>query len=737
LATLDPDIADALAVRAGDLYIGSVDELPSTLAIEKLSNAAGRVALPARPSPTAISIEKARDWFVREQEADGSWECAMRTQDTRAGATALVILALANAGMRSEDPALQKGLDWLRRQEPDETYSVSLQTVVLAMLSPDADRAILERNVDWLEKAQVSTGPAMGSWAYGGNKKGTGDNSNSQFAVLALHEASRSGIRVRREVWSRAQKYWAKCANDDGSWGYTIGNVAGTGSMTCAGVVSLWLASCHLGIADAKETAGDISCCRASSQPKVSKGLDWLGRKFSVVENPGGGQTWLYYYLAGLARARRFTGHRFLNGHDSADQSAEMLIKVQDGLTGAFRGGRIEDPTVATAMAILVLTDCSRPALIAKCVHSPTAEWDCHSRDVECLTDHINKQTSRQGRSAYSWHRLPLTDATEGQLAETPLLVISCKASFDLGNQTASRLRLYIENGGLIFAEPSCGESEAFGECLQDLVTTLFPDDGLVLNEIPVAHPLWMAGPPIAATDRPHLLGVSHKDRLCVIYHPTDKSSGPSLSCLWELSQSADTLSDTARTQVDSALAFGTTLALYADSHRDQPLTAKPLTTGTQTRLLRLVRPSTPPPARDAGESGNSKNGSSHSNNTLARAWAVYEEKYADEIDRITSAVTQELSSRTRQADIEDVLKLENAIESLQLSSLLPECSGPESRDVWNAVQSAQANALSAAHELRTAYDAAIELVSSGSDGQHEAEALRREQNTVFGEISE
>jgi RNA polymerase sigma factor (sigma-70 family) len=122
--------------------------------------------------------------------------------------------------------------DWLRRQKPVETFSVSLQTLVLAMRSPDADRAILERNVDWLEKAQVSQGPATGSWSYGTNK-GTGDNSNAQFALLALHEADKAGVRVRREVWARAQQYWASCANPDGSWGYTIGNAAGSGSMTC------------------------------------------------------------------------------------------------------------------------------------------------------------------------------------------------------------------------------------------------------------------------------------------------------------------------------------------------------------------------------------------------------------------------------------------------------------------------------------------------------------------------
>ena len=105
---------------------------------------------PAAISPEKIqrSIEKARDWLLREQEANGSWECAMRTEDTRVGATSLVMLALANSGVGADHPAMRKSLDWLRRQKPDETYSVALQTLVLAMLDPDADRVILERNVE-------------------------------------------------------------------------------------------------------------------------------------------------------------------------------------------------------------------------------------------------------------------------------------------------------------------------------------------------------------------------------------------------------------------------------------------------------------------------------------------------------------------------------------------------------------------------------------------------------------
>ena len=144
-------VASVLAVLLGGCLIG------------------GRLAQAAAPlPPDAIqrSIDKARDWLGKQQRPDGSW-LAMRSADRSVGATGLVLLALANAGLSADDPAVRRGLDWLRGQQPDETYAVSLQTLALAMLAPETDRAILARNVAWLEEAQVRQGRAAGSWSYG------------------------------------------------------------------------------------------------------------------------------------------------------------------------------------------------------------------------------------------------------------------------------------------------------------------------------------------------------------------------------------------------------------------------------------------------------------------------------------------------------------------------------------------------------------------------------------------
>ena len=79
---------------------------------------------------------------------------------------------------------MQKALSHLRKIKPDWTYVVALQTMVFARVSPEQDRVLIGRNVKWLENTQIPEGPSKGAWSYPG--RGAGDNSNAQFALLAL-----------------------------------------------------------------------------------------------------------------------------------------------------------------------------------------------------------------------------------------------------------------------------------------------------------------------------------------------------------------------------------------------------------------------------------------------------------------------------------------------------------------------------------------------------------------------
>jgi hypothetical protein len=325
----------------------------------------GILANVAAPAPGAdISTEQVREaiqravtYMEREQRADGSWPDHPLYHG---GVTALCTLALLSAGVEPEDPHIQKALRYLRNIKPAMTYTVSLQTMVFAKAEPDKDKMLINRNAKWLEQVQIQEGPRKGAWAY--PEQGNGDNSNSQFAVLALYEAERAGVKVSGHTWRLAKAYWEDCQNLDGSWGYYKG-FPGTGSMTCAGITSLIIASDRVQQADAKVEGEEIKCCQRaeSSEDRLRRALEWLGsdRNFSVHHNPGT-QMWVLYYLYGLERVGRLSARRFIGKHDWYREGTKALLELRGTIAG--RDGWIgvgpgeNDPRIGTSFALLFLS---------------------------------------------------------------------------------------------------------------------------------------------------------------------------------------------------------------------------------------------------------------------------------------------------------------------------------------------------------------------------------------------
>ena len=97
----------------------------------------------------------------------------------------------------------------------------------------------MQRLADALVRGQA----ANGQWTYP-LKPGerVGDNSNTQFAVLALGAAAGAGLPIDETVLKRACLWWRSSVQSDGGFGYSSGGSrasASTGSMTAAGVASI------------------------------------------------------------------------------------------------------------------------------------------------------------------------------------------------------------------------------------------------------------------------------------------------------------------------------------------------------------------------------------------------------------------------------------------------------------------------------------------------------------------
>ncbi|NIP70129.1 MAG: prenyltransferase, partial [Planctomycetales bacterium] len=152
------------------------------------------------PDQVRRAIDQGVAFLRQQQKPDGSWPDIIRFHG---GVTGLCTLALLNAGAGPDDEKVQRALKYLRKLPPKTTYVVSLQTMVLCAAEPAIDVNLINQNVRWLESKQILRGPNTGAWAY--PDQGTGDNSNSQFALLALHEAERVGVTVSARTWRLAK----------------------------------------------------------------------------------------------------------------------------------------------------------------------------------------------------------------------------------------------------------------------------------------------------------------------------------------------------------------------------------------------------------------------------------------------------------------------------------------------------------------------------------------------------
>src|SRR5579862_3169307 len=97
---------------------------------------AANLARPARAELNAKqlveAIEKAKQLLLLQQQEDGSWKQSRGVEQHEIGDASLALLALLNTGMTVNDPPIERGLNWLRRQRPDKTYEISLMIQVLA-----------------------------------------------------------------------------------------------------------------------------------------------------------------------------------------------------------------------------------------------------------------------------------------------------------------------------------------------------------------------------------------------------------------------------------------------------------------------------------------------------------------------------------------------------------------------------------------------------------------------------
>src|SRR5678815_2938910 len=106
-------------------------------------------------------------------------------------------MCIRDSGETAKNPKVAKALDYLNGSPlPKATYAASLQIMVFTQADPAHYKVKINELAMWLEATQIKDGKNKGGWHYG-TRGGDGDNSNTQFAMLALHEAERAGVKIK------------------------------------------------------------------------------------------------------------------------------------------------------------------------------------------------------------------------------------------------------------------------------------------------------------------------------------------------------------------------------------------------------------------------------------------------------------------------------------------------------------------------------------------------------------
>jgi hypothetical protein len=480
-----------------------------------LTAAIAVAAAPARAAVTGAQVKKAVErgvaYLKASQLNNGRWA---DYGNYEGGPTALAVLALATAGLSKDDPAVRAGLIALSAVPNERTYVVALKAMAFAAADPAGYKGHLQVCVDDLIRWQNDDG----TWTYGSPTRFRyhGDNSNTQFALLALHEAARAGAKVPPQAYEKSDRWFRNSQNElNGGWPYPRATGKATGTMTAVGVASLFITggALHHGREKGYVNGAAPGCGEYLQDKNIVAGLEWLARNFDRNAPPGGELQYLYYWYYAFERVGVLAGMRYFGEHDWFRLGAERLVGLQKD-DGSWPGYFYNTP-----FAVLFLVKGRLPAAINK-LRRP-GRWNLDQDDAKnlCIFANANKVFPE----AVGWQAVSVNAPLE-QWLEAPLLYFNGHTFPEFTPEQAAKIRKFVEAGGTIFAEACCSRPE-FDAGFQAFCKKHFPE--YALARLDASHPVYHARYKFGENPPP-LFGLDLACRTSILYSPRD------LSCLWQ-----------------------------------------------------------------------------------------------------------------------------------------------------------------------------------------------------------
>jgi squalene-hopene/tetraprenyl-beta-curcumene cyclase len=355
--------------------------LVSFIALAALSAAAPEGA-PADVEMRPV-VEKAVQFLRTHQESDGSFNKKLGGP----GISALVVAALIRHGY-ADDPVVAKGLKFLESsvQQDGGIYEKSLAnytTSVALIAFKEANQAgkydtVVKNAGAFLKTLQHSddpTKPEFGGVGY--DAKSRPDMSNVQFFMEAMQAA---GVPKDDPAVQRALTFLNRCQNlpgeqndqpfakqvsDDDKGGFVYNPAGRKGAATPSGGLRSEGAMTYAGLKSFLYAGVD------KKDPRVQGAVKWIARHYTLDENPGQGQSGLYYYYHTFAKAMAALGE----GDEFTDAKGQKhnwkrelfeALKSRQRADGAWSNAKDlfyeSDPNLCAAYCLMALSYCKPSA---------------------------------------------------------------------------------------------------------------------------------------------------------------------------------------------------------------------------------------------------------------------------------------------------------------------------------------------------------------------------------------
>lgn len=420
------------------------------------------------------AIARAVRYLYAKQGKDGLWPDPHK-QVPDSGSSTWALFALLEAGESHQNENIKRGVEAISKIDTNNLYLRATRVMVLSQIvhanRKSEYRTLLEKDVDWLTKGAAR----QGAWGYGGPER-EGDNSCSQFALLALWEADRAGIEIPIGLVRIVERTWlTRQDRNTGGWQYAgQRNFKGdpTVSMTSAGLASLYICQDVL-----TRTCGTYRHAKAAESAR-----DFMVKKLKDNYARDG------YLAFCVQRVGLATGRKFVGEMDWFAQGASILAKPNP--RGHRYRGKYGD-VVRAAFELVFLARGRIPLTFNKLRYGDDDQWKLHSRDVPRFTRYMR----REYESRMRWQIVGLDDDIQ-QMLDAPILLVSGVDDPNFTEAQWNKLREYSLRGGTILFVPT-HRSQKFFDAVKSRLETLYAPQAKAagshyqLQQLDDEHPLY------------------------------------------------------------------------------------------------------------------------------------------------------------------------------------------------------------------------------------------------------